>query len=557
MANGANILRDLFVRLGINVNPKNKRDLREFDKKVEEVKGHLEDVASAAITAAKWLGGLAVAGVAAATGLAVSTGQTATQIERQARALQLTRAEYQEVLAVFERFDGDASDVADALGTITDRTQDVLDGTQSVVDDFALIGLGVDQLRGKRPIELLETFADAVAGASDRNKALTAVVRILGDDLGAKITPALLDGAAGLRAMRMEAHELGLVMSDEQLRASKEAAEQWRKLTAVGRGLRNELGAALGPSVVRLVRGTLDWVRANRAWLSLRIEHGVRAVTTAVEAANAAVQLVGGWGVILANVATGAGMLLLLANLGKVEKALGAIRVVFAIVQTLFAASGLTLAAPFLPVLAVLGGLTFFVGLLGLAIQDLWVFWNGGKSVLGDNLDAIERVIPAFGAVRDLVGALAEAFIQAGYSVIGYARALRNGLRPALALIDVVLAPFVRRLERLWEIWQGLNKLPAKVLGRLASDIRASTDARASSSALGAMQLQSSLSGSVSRQVDRAALGVQQLDRALPGGPSTTINQSNTFLGGQGWEVDDALASASRKARASVAGGRR
>ena len=553
MANGANVIRDLFVRLGVQVDPKAKTDTERFDKGVKKVKKSLEDTAKVAVRVASTLLTVAASGVTLATGLAVATGRTAEEIERQAAALQLTRAEYQELVAVFDGVDAKSKDVADALGQLTDKAKDAAAGAQGVTDDFALVGLGIDQLRGKRPLELFETFADAVAGAEDRNAALAAVVRLLGDDLGRKLNPLLLQGAAGMRALRQEARDLGAVLTDEQLAAAKAVAVQWRQLTTRARSLRLEIGASLAPSVERLLRGLNDWIRANRQLISQRIERTFGAIDAVLTRINAAVQLVGGWDVIFVNVATGAGLLLLLANLGKVQALLSGLQVVVAFLGPILTAAlaplGLTLGG----LVAILGSALAAVVLFGLAIDDLVVFLKGGESLLGRNLDRIEALIPAFGGLREVVSAVAERFAVAFRNVRRFVDAIVGGLAPALQLLEALLQPVREELDRLNQLWQLINTTVGAGLSGLASQIRGAASQADAAGVSRAADLEGRISGVVQGVVDRI------LNQSTVNTTTTnngTVNQTNHF-GSGGTEAADAMNAALRQAGLAVSGGPR
>jgi hypothetical protein len=125
-----------------------------------------------------------------------------------------------------------------------------------------------------------------------------------------------------------------------------------------------------------------------------------------------------------------------------------------------------------------------------------------------------------------------------------------------MAWFGVALGPFIRRFERLSELWREFNKGPAEYIRGLAGDVRGWTASRASLDAQSSMRFQQNVAGSVQGTVDRAAEQVNRFDRMLPGGPGVTINANNTFLQANG-EVQDSLASAYRRAQLSVAGGAR
>ena len=153
------------------------------------------------------------------TSKAKAIGEFAREVRDLAPALGMTTDSLQEWEYVFARFGLELEDVSDAFATLADRTEDALSGTQSMIEDFSLIGISVEQLRGKNPQQLFELFADAVQNTSDRNRSLTAIVRNLGDDLGRKLAPALMLGSKGLAEMRKEAEELGIVMETSNIEA--------------------------------------------------------------------------------------------------------------------------------------------------------------------------------------------------------------------------------------------------------------------------------------------------------------------------------------------------
>ena len=152
----------------------------------------------------------------------------ANQVQKLAPALGMTTDELQKWEYVFARAGLELDDVADAFATLADRTEDALVGTESMIEDFRLIGITVDQLRGKNPVQLFELFADGVKKTTDTNRALTAIVRNLGDDLGRKLAPMLMLGADGMAELREEAEKLGIVLDATNLDEAAEAVKQMK-----------------------------------------------------------------------------------------------------------------------------------------------------------------------------------------------------------------------------------------------------------------------------------------------------------------------------------------
>jgi len=183
---------------------------------------------------------------------AKEVGEFAKQVSDLAPALGMTTEELQKWEYVFARFGLDLNDTGDALLTISDRVEDSLAGTESMIEDFRLVGLTVDQLRGKNPQQLFELFADAVANTSDKNRALTAIVRNLGDDLGRKLAPALMMGKKGLEEMRKEAEDLGIIMDGGNI---QDVADQMVEMQIASMRLR-----AFWGDIVQILGQAFTWL---------------------------------------------------------------------------------------------------------------------------------------------------------------------------------------------------------------------------------------------------------------------------------------------------------
>jgi hypothetical protein len=549
------VLRELLVRLGVDTQaPMTKRQLKDFEDGLTRVKKTMADGVE---VAARWSRGIVLAVGAAAAGvtkLTVDMGKQATEIERQARLLNLTTEEYQKWRYVVEGLGGTTADMADSFLQINTAAQDAITGGKAMTEEFARIGIRVDQLKNKNPSQLFDLLAQHVAAATDKGAAMAAVSRLLGEEASRKLGPALVQGADAVKRLKDEAVKLGVVMSDDQLRALKAVGEQWRRLTGLTKGLRNVLAAALAPVVGRLLKSLADWIEANRQLIASGIEKWVERARILLENLNRAVTVIGGWDVVLLQVATGIGMLTLLANLDKVKSLLLGLRIVWAGLGMAAGAAAAATGIAVLPLTLIVLGLVTAVGLLALGLEDLWVWWQGGDSLLKRNLDAVENLIPAFGGLRDLVWALAEAFGSSFTKLGMFKDAVLAGLAPALQLVEPLLDSLLAKFRELSEWWAYGNAIVGSGLSGAADWVRQVTAITDEGAEFGATFAQGQLAGMVQGQVDRVANTTSNIDNSQR---TATFNLQNTFGGAGARDVTEALEGTFRRALPALQGGRR
>jgi hypothetical protein len=556
-----NVLRELLVRLGVNIAPQTPAQVKKFHQQVEQLKKEMQDLDGYVAAVGQGLKRLAIAGVAALGGLgalSLETGKHAENVERQAKALNLTRKEFQEYEHVFGTFGADSKEISEAFLQLTQMAVSAQQGQKSAAQSFAQIGISIQQLKNKRPNELFEMVADAMAKTTNRQLALGAASSLFGEDTAKKLLPALVKGAKGIRALRVEAHELGLVMNDDALRAGKEVSVQWRTLTNTVKGLGQELGVRFAPIVIRVLKGINDWVKANRALLSQRLDFWTRQIERAATGVDLLVRLLGGWQAALVNLATGAGFVYLIVHLEDVLKLLRSIRIatellgiaaepVLGAISAGLADIGIELA----PLLLVVGALVAPFVLLGLAVDDFVTFWRGGKSVLGDNLDTIQSYIPAFGAVRDLFSALIGLGGSVWTSITILARAVASGLAPAFDVLASAVRPVVDLLNQLQALWSALNGIASGQIEALAMTVRSMGGGLQGTAAGIAPVVSAGVASSVQNQISRVS------SSSSTDNSSRSVNQTNNFNGSAGADVGRHLDASMRTALLAVAGGRR
>lgn len=250
---------NLVGRLGLNI-AQFKTKLSTADKHLGSFKAQAKK-ATASIKksfagVSKSLGNLAgklkLPGFLSIAGFALlqeSSISAAKEIQNLANATGSSVREIQIASLAMKQLGLDTDDVGDTFNTLADRAKDAKDGMQSYIDDFRLVGIEVDDLKGKRPAELFELFADAIQKTEDPVKRSAAVVRILGDDLGRKLMPALMRGSEGFRQVGREADAAGIIMSAGTVAAAEAAGRSMGRLKSIIQAGTTKAFAQLGPVI--------------------------------------------------------------------------------------------------------------------------------------------------------------------------------------------------------------------------------------------------------------------------------------------------------------------
>lgn len=310
----------------------------------------------------------------------------------------------------------------------------VRDGSMESARAFARLGVHATDSRGKlRDQEVVfGELADAIKKLPEGAERSAAAVSIFGK-AGAELVPILRGGSEGLRKMREEAQQLGAVMSPEAIEQGAEFAKNLTRLKTAGEGLVHDFAEPFIEVLNPLIDMFIEWVKANRELISTKVKEFAQAIITAVTVLAGVVKSVvdNFWrfvavlrivGVIAASLAA-AFVILKVATLGMAAAstlaafaealftgslianllALGEVAVVCVLVAAEYAAmglaavgAGLSAAAAWVAAAAPMIIITALLAAMILGFQDLFVFLNGGDSIIGAILNSYADKIEAF-----------------------------------------------------------------------------------------------------------------------------------------------------------------
>ena len=149
-----------------------------------------------------------------------------------------------------DKFDTSLAKLSRSIG------ETVTKGVGAAADAFEVLGISVQNADGsiKSTEAVFEEFADKMQGMTDPAIKVSLAMDLFGR-AGAKLIPMLNEGSDGLKAMKEEAEELGIILSEETTSAAEDVNDNFARLN-------NQFKAATIPYMVKLSEILLDAVDA-------------------------------------------------------------------------------------------------------------------------------------------------------------------------------------------------------------------------------------------------------------------------------------------------------
>lgn len=303
-------------------------------------------------------------------GFVDSTVTAAASVNDMAQRLGVTTDQFQELQGVAQLGGADVGAVATAFSTLSRNALDfATDGGGEAAEAFGKLGLQIKDSNGNiRPaIELFYEAGDAIVGLDNATEQQALAQKLLGRS-ARELLPVFNDLASMTAEQRAEVRALSIVYGEDFIQAASEADDQMLITSKVLESLKSRFIGALLPVITGAAEGLQSlgkWIREATRGLSLgRIAFvaGALAISPYIQQLRALVALGGGWTKVLGNMGRGI---------------------------TGFLKSAAPLLAAFL------------------VIEDVFTFFSGGDSLLGDGLIALDK---ALGGTGETVKQITEGF---------------------------------------------------------------------------------------------------------------------------------------------------
>lgn len=395
------LIDELLVGLGFEYDPK---EMNEFKEDVSKTTGVIKNLAR-----------LAVAGAAAITGLAIASTGASDEQGKLADEIGDSVENIDALQFALERSGGSADGMISSLRSLSIRAAEAARGVGSGVEAFGLLGISATDSRGK-----LKKSSDLMLEVSQRFQGLSKSQQIdLADKLGLSDSIRLLQqGPAAIRELTDEARALGVTTAED----AATAAEFQDGLTNIWKIVK-QVSRVLARSLVPMLKETndmfVDWWKTNRAIIEQNLPEWIEKATFAIK---------------LLTIAAGAWIAMRL-----VSHIMSLITVMKAFSAATMIANASAMLIPALIAAAIVA--------VGLLIDEIMTFINGGDSFIGDLVDQFPLLGEVIYAVVDAFKFLGEVAATT-WELIGKAFEFIKGVvEDTLDMINSIGDAFTKALD--------------------------------------------------------------------------------------------------------------
>lgn len=222
---------------------------------------------------------VATGAIAAGTGiynLASSVASAGDNIDKMSQKIGISAQAYQEWGYVFERSGANVDSLQAGMKTLSSVITDAANGSEGAAAKLEAVGLSVEDLSNMSQEQQLSTVIGALQEMGEGAERTSAATDLLGKsatDMGAVLNMT----AEETQGLIDEAHEYGMVMSDDAVSSSAAFEDSLTKLNGTMSGFKTSMVSGLLPGITQIIDGLSDLVAGNDG-ASEAIKSGAEAV---------------------------------------------------------------------------------------------------------------------------------------------------------------------------------------------------------------------------------------------------------------------------------------
>ena len=239
------------------------------------------DVGKALATAVAAIGTAAVAAGKQLWDMANDVASAGDAIDKTSQKIGISAEAYQEWSYVFERSGADVNNLQTGMKKLATVVTDAAEGSDSAAEKLAAVGLSIEDLNGKSQEEQLSMVISALQDMGSGAERTAAANDLLGKS-AVDMAAVLNMTAEDTEALKQEARDYGMVMSNEAVAASAAFEDSLTRLQRTVGGVKNKMVGELLPGITQIMDGLSDLTVGNDS-VGEEIAAGVESVISTVQ----------------------------------------------------------------------------------------------------------------------------------------------------------------------------------------------------------------------------------------------------------------------------------
>lgn len=193
--------------------------------------------------------------------MTLAQAEAARETENMAQVMGMTTTEYQEWDYILKSVGYSAEQAQGDLSMLAERAMDAAEGVGEGAELFNKLGINVEKSHGvlKSQSELFTEVVDKLSKMTDETER-NAIASALLNTTGERLVPILNAASGELETMRQRAHELGVVLAEEDVTALSDLSKTAGEFQAAGEGLQKMIAGEMSPALENLLEKGTDVV---------------------------------------------------------------------------------------------------------------------------------------------------------------------------------------------------------------------------------------------------------------------------------------------------------
>lgn len=246
---------DAVLKLGV--------DTKDFEKGMKGLKGKMQQHSRAIGLGMAAMGGAIVA----AGALSIKTfAEMGDEVAKMALRTGFSTEALSELRHAAEISGATLGTLEKGVKKMAMSISDARDGLMTYTREFDKIGVSVEDLQDLNPEEQFFKIAEAIASLEDPTQRAASAQKILGR-AGTELLPLFAEGREGMRRLREEAHELGIVFDQEAANKAAKMTDAMHRVSEATSGLKMNIADVLIPALLPLIEKITTIIKAVGNWM--------------------------------------------------------------------------------------------------------------------------------------------------------------------------------------------------------------------------------------------------------------------------------------------------